>query len=125
MGRMSHHFLRHIVSFKGLVGVIKITGETESAIRSEIAFLLTTAKNLLKSMEDTLAKKEYETYLRAYKQFHRVIGEIFALKRIVAAYLRVSEELIQSIDILLTEVERLLEKAGDLEEEFLKALSKL
>ena len=125
MGRMIHHFLRYIVSFKGLIEVIKIAGETESAIRSEIAFLLTTAKNLLKSMEDTLAKKEYETYLRAYKQFHRIIGEIFALKRIAATYLRVSEELMQSIDILLTEVERLLEKAGDLEEEFLKVLSKL
>jgi len=97
---------------------------TSTEIESEIGFLIVSAKNFVKNMEHLLESKEIEEFLRAFKQFHRIVGEIFALIRFVKSGSIGNKNTESSADALLLELEELLRKATELEEEYINLLRK-
>ena len=93
---------------------------TLNSLESELKFLLLSAKKFIEVMEKTLTNSEYETFLRAFRQFHRVIGEIFAtIKHGGNPGISAASSLYISV---MSEAESLLRKASELEEKYISVI---
>ncbi len=91
-------------------------------IETEIGFLALSAKKFVENMKNTLNRKELESFLRAFKQFNRIIGEIFGLIKFLRTHLFNANDPEGPLMPLLLEVEELLREVSDLEEKFLQLM---
>jgi len=85
-----------------------------------VDFLINSAENLLKILEKSLDKSDYRSFLHAFKEFYKIIGELFALMKYKDILGTVTED---SQFAKISKIHKLLAEASELEDRFINAIS--
>mgnify|MGYP000439194459 CR=1 FL=1 len=98
--------------------------EFKNPLVAEFNFLVSSAQKFIENMKNMLEISNLEAFIRAFKQFHRIVGEIFAYSRLLKTQQCIANgETPEIIERALLEVDHLLQLAFELEEKYVRLMN--
>jgi len=96
--------------------------ETEqNNLREDLKFLITSLKDYLYKMKNSLINNRLETFFLIYKQFNRTLGEVFGITKYGNGLPKTEHD--EVLEITFKELDELLREVHEIEEVFLKKLN--
>lgn len=101
--------------------MIKMKTE-ENGLKEDLHFLLTSLRDYLNKMRNSLNSNKFETFFLIYKQFNRSLGELLGITKYGNGIPKTEHD--EVIEVTFKELSELMREAHEMEEEFLKRLNK-